>query len=417
MKSELLNPFMPIQEKLVEIQKQGRTDLSRCQLPLKSMEAWQFTDIKRLKNLMGQGILNVNADLLNKPSKKIEKTTNGSCRIILNGCRDPLGAGELPNGISQLTEKELKDHLGNSLKATGCQHHWPITLNNANANYCLALRVEGMVKIPLELVFAPMSVGIQAVRVLLLLEERAKLSLLQVNMGKGLQLLSSTLEAHLGRESQLDHGILAFGDGEAGLLAHTAIVQKPKSNYKETYVIKGWGLARFEPRITQISGEAETTLRGLQVVDADNQIDTHSYVSFEGPGGKLDQVHKAIAEAKGHSIFNGIIRVPSLAQGTKASQLSRNLLISNNARIDTKPELEIVADDVKCTHGATVTQMQQEELFYLQSRGLAADQAAALVKRGYYQDILNDLPNQANIWSPMSKLIESNLSLINQEEK
>jgi Fe-S cluster assembly scaffold protein SufB len=97
--------------------------------------------------------------------------------------------------------------------------------------------------------------------------------------------------------------------------------------------------------------------------------------------------------------------VPRLAQRTNAAQLSRNLLLSNQARIDTKPELEIVADDVRCAHGATVTRLQQNELFYLQSRGISAAVAAGLLKRGFCQEVLRDLPAAAAGWEPLKRLL------------
>ena len=111
-------------------------------------------------------------------------------------------------------------------------------------------------------------------------------------------------------------------------------------------------------------------------MDGRQIADTHSQVRFAGPDGTLDQLHKAVADGHGRSVFNGAVQVPRAAQRTDAAQLSRNLLLSDRARIDTKPELEIVADDVNCAHGATVSRLQQDELFYLQSRGIAADQAA-----------------------------------------
>jgi Fe-S cluster assembly scaffold protein SufB len=87
--------------------------------------------------------------------------------------------------------------------------------------------------------------------------------------------------------------------------------------------------------------------------------------------------------------------VSRAAQRTQAAQLSRNLLLSDRARIDTKPELEIVADDVKCAHGATVSRLQTEALFYLQSRGIAADQAAQLLQRAFCEEVLRELPAAA----------------------
>jgi Fe-S cluster assembly scaffold protein SufB len=117
-------------------------------------------------------------------------------------------------------------------------------------------------------------------------------------------------------------------------------------------------------------------------------------------------VHKVIAEEAGRSVFNGCIQVPRLGQRTDASQLSRSLLLSDRARIDTKPELEIVADDVRCTHGATISRLQDDEMFYLQSRGIAAPQASRLLLRSFCQEVLADLPAAAGVWDPLASLLE-----------
>ena len=128
-------------------------------------------------------------------------------------------------------------------------------------------------------------------------------------------------------------------------------------------------------------------------------------VRFNGPNGRLNQLQKAIADNNSHSIFNGIIEVPEIAQKTEAAQLSRNILLSKRAQIDTKPELEIIADDVRCTHGATVSQLQEEELFYLRSRGITNQQANTLLLKGYCQEIISSLPMEANRWSLLNNLI------------
>jgi Fe-S cluster assembly protein SufD len=99
------------------------------------------------------------------------------------------------------------------------------------------------------------------------------------------------------------------------------------------------------------------------------------------------------------------VAVPRAAQRTDAVQLSRSLLLSDRARIDTKPQLEIVADDVKCAHGATVSRLQSEELFYLQSRGIAAANASRLLLRGYCGEVLRELPAAAAIWQPLAMVL------------
>ena len=99
-----------------------------------------------------------------------------------------------------------------------------------------------------------------------------------------------------------------------------------------------------------------------------------------------------VASPVGRSVFVGGVRVGRGAQRTDARQLSRSLLLSDRARIDTKPELEIVADDVKCAHGATVSSLQTDELFYLQSRGIGFEEAVSMMVSGFCRDVFNQLP-------------------------
>ena len=97
-------------------------------------------------------------------------------------------------------------------------------------------------------------------------------------------------------------------------------------------------------------------------------------------------------DGRGRSIFNGRVYVPQAAQLTNASQLNRNLLLSAKARVDTKPQLEIVADNVKCSHGATVSQLEEDEIFYLQSRGIDRQSARDLLLDAFAREIINKIP-------------------------
>jgi FeS assembly protein SufD len=306
--------------------------------------------------------------------------------------------------VSPLSESELGLALGHTLAATGCEQHWPVELNHACASQVLALRIASRSQMSLELV-SDAAAGLRPLRVLLILEEKAQLQLCQRLTASGAGLTSLVIEAHLGRGARLEHGLVALGQPDAALLAHLALEQEPESDVSLVAVSAGWGVSRLEPRIVQVDGSATTTLRGLQVVAGDQIADTHSHMAFGGPEGQLDQLHKAVADGRGRSVFNGAVRVPRAAQRTNAAQLSRSLLLSDRARIDTKPELEIVADDVRCAHGATVSCLQQDELFYLQSRGIAADQASALLKRAFCEEVLRELPPAARQWCPFERLL------------
>jgi len=189
-------------------------------------------------------------------------------------------------------------------------------------------------------------------------------------------------------------------------LAHLAVEQEPSSDVSLVSVCQGWGVIRHEPQLIQLNGGAKSQLRALQLVQANQLADTHSCVRFNGPEGTLDQLHKVVAAGHGRSVFNGVVQVPREAQRTDAAQLSRSLLLSDRARIDTKPELEIVADDVKCAHGATVSRLQPEALFYLQSRGISPDQAAQLLLRAFCDEVICMLPSTAQAWRPLARLLD-----------
>ncbi len=119
--------------------------------------------------------------------------------------------------------------------------------------------------------------------------------------------------------------------------------------------------------------------------------DTHSCIDHAHPRGSSRQLHKCIADGRGRAVFNGRIVVRPGAQQTDARQQSRNLLLAEAARVDTKPQLEIHADDVKCAHGAAIGQLDPEEVFYLQSRGLGPDLARNLLTYGFASDLLGRL--------------------------
>ena len=393
---------------LAAVQARGREALAALPAPSRHQEAWRFTDLALLVGLApnsSAALPRSKGDATDGPAPQgSSQSRPATLRLQLDGSSDPLAGVVLPAGVSPLSESELGLALGHTLAATGCEQHWPVELNHASASQLLALRIASRAEVSLELV-SDAAAGLRPLRVLLILEEKAQLQLCQRLTAAGAGLTSLVLEAHLGRGAKLDHGLVALGHPGAALLTHLALEQEPESDVRLVAISAGWGISRLEPRVVQLDGSATTTLRGLQVVAGEQIADTHSHMAFGGPEGQLDQLHKAVADGRGRSVFNGAVRVPRAAQRTNAAQLSRSLLLSDRARIDTKPELEIVADDVRCAHGATVSCLQQDELFYLQSRGIAADQASALLKRAFCEEVLRELPAAARQWCPFERLL------------
>ncbi len=175
-------------------------------------------------------------------------------------------------------------------------------------------------------------------------------------------------------------------------IGKTAVSQAKNSRYTCNAISLGAKLSRHNLEIWQQGESTETFLNGLTMVGGQQLADTHSSVMLNHPHGITNQLHKCIVGDRGHGIFNGKVFVPQAAQFTNAGQLNRNLLLSPKARVDTKPQLEITADQVKCSHGATVSQLDAEEVFYLQSRGLKEADARNLLIDAFVAEIINRIP-------------------------
>jgi len=280
-------------------------------------------------------------------------------------------------------------------------------LNGVTPSPALGLQVSGPDPIHLELAIqVEQAQAWLAPHLLLVLQPGAHLCLSWHVVATAPAAVMPMVEARLGLAAQLEEATTAWGYPGATFLGSSFMDQSPRSIYRRTNVTWGWGLSRDEPFVRQSQGQAETCLHGLAVARGQSLLDTHSTVTFDGPGGQLRQRHQALADDRGHSVFNGRVVVPRVAQQTDASQLSRNLLLSTSARIDTKPQLEIVADNVQCNHGATISCLQDDELFYLQSRGIGRDQASRLLQRGFCEEILQQLPKTALAWPSLQRLLE-----------
>ena len=319
---------------------------------------------------------------------------------------DPWAGLTLPEGVTRLEPAVAEHQAVDLLRQTRCADHWPVRLNSRAQPAVLGLRVQGDAGALVLDLDAAARGEVLALQLVLVLDAGAELDLALRFSADGGGLTSAVITAVLAEDAHLSLATAAAGHDAASLLTHVAVVQQPGSALELTSVTAGWGFSRLEPRILQHAGAASTRLRALQWVHGAQLADTHSLVRFEGPEGSLDQLHKSVADGHGRSVFNGAVHVPRQAQRTNAAQLSRSLLLSDRARIDTKPELEIVADDVKCAHGATVSQLQSDELFYLRSRGIGEAQAARLLLDGYCQEVLRELPVELASWDRLVQRLQ-----------
>ncbi len=203
--------------------------------------------------------------------------------------------------------------------------------------------------------------------------------------------INSVAEIQVDCNAKVNHVRIQRDSDSAFHIGKTAVSQARDSQYCGIAVNFGGAIARHNWEIYTNGEQTHSQLLGLSWITGDRTSDTHSLIAFSKPHCTAKQINKCIADDRSHGIFNGRICVPKLAQQTDAAQLSRSLLLSPKARIDTKPQLEIVADNVKCAHGATVSQLEDDAVFYLQSRGIDSESARKLLTYAFATEVINEI--------------------------
>jgi Fe-S cluster assembly protein SufD len=160
------------------------------------------------------------------------------------------------------------------------------------------------------------------------------------------------------------------------------------ANFSTTSIALGGALVRNDVNVTLSEG-TEATLNGLYIVNGTQHVDNHTAIDHAKPHGASHELYKGVLDGKSSAVFNGRILVRKDAQKTDSKQTNKNLVLSDEAVIDTKPELQIYADDVRCTHGATIGQLDSESMFYLQSRGIGKKEARSLLTYAFAQDVID----------------------------
>ncbi len=203
---------------------------------------------------------------------------------------------------------------------------------------------------------------------------------------------NAVTEISLASNAHIQHMRIQRESAQAFHFASCAVAVAHASHYQSVSISQGSRISRYNLDVRLTDEAAECTIDGLTLISDRQLADTHTCIDHSKPNGTSRQQHKCIADDAAHAVFNGKIMVRPHAQRTNSSQSSRNLLLSKTAQVDTKPQLEIFADDVKCSHGATVGQLDPEEIFYLRSRGLSEKAARNLLTYAFGAEIINRIP-------------------------
>jgi len=195
----------------------------------------------------------------------------------------------------------------------------------------------------------------------------------------------------VGEGAWVEHSRIQRESERAYHIGYTQVEQARDSHYRSFTLAMGGAIARHDLRARLSAENVETLLYGLYLARGEQLVDNHTVIFHDQPNCRSWEVYKGILDGKSHAVFNGKVLVQPEAQKTDAKQTNRNLLLSDGAKVDTKPQLEIFADDVKCTHGATVGRLDEAAYFYLQSRGIPRAAARQLLTYAFAAEVVGEV--------------------------
>ena len=230
-------------------------------------------------------------------------------------------------------------------------------------------------------------------RNLIVAEENAELQVIErhQSLTDNEILTNSVTEIFAAENAIVDYYKVQNDRHTASLIDNTYISQKAKSTVKVHTFSFGGKLTRNNLNYYQHGSHIDSTMKGVTIIGEKQHVDHHTLVHHQEPNSESHQDYKGIYGEKSTGVFNGKIIVDQIAQKTNAFQQNNNILISDKATINTKPQLEIFADDVKCSHGCTIGQLDEDAMFYLQSRGIPKKEATALLMYAFTDDVMNSV--------------------------
>jgi Fe-S cluster assembly protein SufD len=304
----------------------------------------------------------------------------------------PIGFRGVPPGVETPGPDTAAPFLA---RLAAFDRHPFVALNTAFLKDFVFLRVPAGATIaePIRLEFLLSGGSTPAVshpRVLIVVGEGAHCAIVETYVGGGSYFTNAVTEIVAGDRSVVDHYKLQRESLDAFHVASLQVRVGRDANFSTHNVSFGASLARNDVGALLFEG-AQATLNGLYIAAGSQHIDNHTVIDHAKPHGSSRELYKGILDGHSSAVFNGRIVVRPDAQKTDSKQTNKNLVLSENAVIDTKPELQIFADDVRCTHGATIGQLDAEALFYLQSRAIGKRQARSLLTYAFAQDVVDGI--------------------------
>jgi len=375
--------------------------LDTLTLPTLHDEAWRFTDISPLTRLWVRPVRSV-SDLHAADIAQFHLEDATTRLIFVDGVYAPQLSSTITDDgvmVANLSSADaaqaaaIKPDLGrhaafsdNVFAALNTAFLQDVALIVVPRNMTLAA--------PVHLLFIATQADVAShPRCLLVAESGSHMTLIEdyVALQDGAYFVNPVTEIALADRAHVKHIRVQRDSVKAFHIADCAVSLGRSSNYQSVTVALGAKISRYNLNVLLAEG-AECAVDGLALIAGSQLADTHTSIDHAQPHGISRQLHKCIVGGSAHAVFNGKVMVRPGAQRTDSNQSSRNLLLTGKAQVDTKPQLEIFADDVKCAHGATIGQLDDDEVFYLKSRGLSDSVARSLLTYAFGAEIIDRIP-------------------------
>jgi Fe-S cluster assembly protein SufD len=389
-KTSFTNLFAPFDRagpatKYQPLRQSARARFQSLPWPSTRSEDWRFTNIAPLVDTLFELPTTVEA--------KLPPATNTLRLVFINGQFASAMSSPIPAGLQVGSFADAKMDTASLAQIAADKESVFTALNTSflNDGAYVIVPDNQVIEQPIEIIYLSSAIkpSISHPRTLLVVGKNAQATMIERYVGAGAYFSNVVTEIALAEHAVLDHVKLQQESLQAYHVATTQVVQAARSTFTTHYLSLGGGLVRNEVRVRFDGEHAEATVNGLYLADGKQHIDNFTVIDHAKPHCASHETYKGILNGRSHGVFNGKILVRKDAQKTDAKQTNKVLLLSDDATINTKPQLEIFADDVKCTHGATIGQLDATQLFYLRSRGIPLDAARRLLTFAFANDIVN----------------------------
>jgi Fe-S cluster assembly protein SufD len=410
---ELMQRTGPVEPQwLREMRQRSFAHFERAGFPTVTQEEWKYTNVGPIAKTNFRPVIAANGTALSKGDALAPFTyeeTRDSVFVFVNGIfrRDISSIKSLPPSITAIELGEvLQDPdcelvIRNSFQRDGIDQNSFALLNSALFAGGLFIRIPRGVEIetPIQLQFISETIDGKTAaaafpRIVIVGEANSAATIIESYAARdegASYFTNAIVDLVLEDGARFRHYKVQREGVLASHIAGTRVDLGRNAVYDTTTINLGAALSRHDINVTMDHEGASCSVDGLYMVDGNQHTDTHSVIDHRQPHCTSHQLYKGILDGKSRAVFNGKVFVRHGAQQSDAHQTNKNLLLSNDAQIDTKPQLEIYADDVKCTHGAAIGQIDEDMMFYLESRGINPALAKNMLTYGFAEEVIEKI--------------------------